>query len=316
MDIRVLPWKDVNSEELAQFSIQVRRQEGLAPESMTIDTILNAINWWMARNDSMPILAYVNNRLAGWLVFFSFLPTVATIGRWHPIVAPSPHKDEIAQQLLKASIDLAKSRNYTRLEAEVTGITPENEYGYEQNKKWYEAEGLSLSSEESRLERDLTQQPLPEPRFASDFQICPISDFTNDELQTPFFEMFDNSKDRFWLDQTPDQRKECFTFWFDRERPFVDEATGVLLNNNEIIGLTVVRPIQEVGMLGPIAILPQFRRQGLGRALMAYSFHGALKSGITLIQLEFDITNEPALRLYTELGFTHVHRLAIFATSL
>jgi ribosomal protein S18 acetylase RimI-like enzyme len=127
--------------------------------------------------------------------------------------------------------------------------------------------------------------------------------------------MFDNNKDRFWLDQTPDQRKECFTFWFDRERPFIDEATGVLLKDNEIIGLTVVRPIQEVGMLGPIAVTPEFRRQGLGRALMAYSFHGALKTGFMKIQLEFDITNEPALQLYTELGFTHVHRLVIFAIS-
>lgn len=315
MDIRILPWKDINQEELAQFSVEVRRQERLAPESMTTDTLLNAINWWMNRNDSTPILAFVNDRLVGWLVFFSFLPTIATIGRWHPIVTPSPQKDEIAQRLLEVSIDLAKSRHYSRLEAEVTGITPENEFGYEQNKRWYEAQGFAISSEESRLEKDLTQRPLPEPAFASEFQICPITQFSNDELQAPFFEMFDNSSDRFWLDQTPDQRKECFTFWFDRERPFVAEATGVLLKDNEIIGLTVVRPIQEVGMLGPIAVLPQYRRQGLGRALMAFSFLGTLKAGITRIQLEFDITNEPALRLYSELGFTHVHRLVIFAIS-
>jgi GNAT superfamily N-acetyltransferase len=316
MDIQILPWKDVNPTELAQFSVLVRRQEGLTPESMTIETQLNAINWWMNRNDSKPILAYIDDRLVGWLVFFSFLPTIATIGRWHPIVTQHSQKDEIAQQLLKTSIDLAKSRDYTRLEVEVTGITPENEYWYEQNRKWYEAQGLSLSSEESRLERDLTQSPLPKPALASEFQICPITQFTNDELQAPFFEMFDNSMDRFWLDQTPDQRKECFRFWFDRERPFVEKATGVLLKDKEIIGLTVVRLIQEVGMLGPVAITPHYRRQGLGRALMAFSFHGALKSGITTIQLEFDITNEPALQLYTELGFTHVHRLAIFAISL
>ena len=130
MDIRFPSWKDINLEELAQFSVQVRRQEGLAPESMTTDTLLKAIEWWTNRNDSTPIIAYVNERMVGWLVFFSFLPTIATIGRWHPIVAPSPLKDEIAQQLLKVSIDLAKSRHYSRLEAEVTGITPENEFGY------------------------------------------------------------------------------------------------------------------------------------------------------------------------------------------
>ena len=69
-------------------------------------------------------------------------------------------------------------------------------------------------------------------------------------------------------------------------------------------------------MLGPIAVLPQFRRRGLGRALMAYSFQGTLKSGISRMQLEFDITNKPALELYLALGFKHVHRLAIFAIAL
>jgi ribosomal protein S18 acetylase RimI-like enzyme len=82
------------------------------------------------------------------------------------------------------------------------------------------------------------------------------------------------------------------------------------------VGITVVRLIQEVGMLGPIAVGPRYRRQGLGRALMAYSIQGALKSGVTKMQLEFDITNEPAHKLYNELGFIPVHRLVLFTLSL
>ena len=128
--------------------------------------------------------------------------------------------------------------------------------------------------------------------------------------------MFDNSNDRFWLDQTPSERLEAFKFWFDRERPIVEDATAVLVKDQEIVGLTVVRPIQDVGMLGPIAILSKYRRQGLGRTLMEFSFRGTVESGFSKMQLEFDITNEPALNLYTELGFQHVHRLVIFVMNL
>jgi ribosomal protein S18 acetylase RimI-like enzyme len=41
-----------------------------------------------------------------------------------------------------------------------------------------------------------------------------------------------------------------------------------------------------------------------------------LKSGVTKMQLEFDITNEPAHKLYNELGFIPVHRLVLFTLSL
>ncbi len=316
MDIQIQPWKDVNSEELARFILETRREEGLATENITINTILTSIEWWANRTDSTPLIAYSDEQIVGWLVIFSFVPTIATLGRWHPIVKSGPDKDEIAQQLLKTSIAHVKRQHYGRLEAELTGITPDNESWYHHYARWYEAQGFNLSSEEARLEKDLTQQSLPEPKIPPGFELRPLEQVSNEVLQDPFFEMFDNSKDRFWLDQTPEQRVEAFKFWLDRERPFVEDATAVLVKGEEIVGLTIVRPIQEVGMLGPIAILPEFRQQGLGRSLMAVSFQGAKKNGIPKIQLEFDITNEPAFNLYTQLGFQHVHRLVIFAMAL
>ena len=316
MEVQILPWNEVNPKDLAHFTLQTRREEGLATESTTIDSLLNSIEWWQNRTGSTPIIAYSEEKIVGWLVLFSFVPTVATIGRWHPIVTPGPSKDRIALQLLKASREYAKEKQYGRLEAELTGITEDNKSWFQLYAKWYEDQGFRISSEEARLEKDLTQQSFPEPKFSNEFELQPITQFTNNELRAPFFEMFDNSKDRFWLDQSPEERLECYKFWFSRERPFVEDATAVLVKGEEIVGLTVVRPIQDIGMLGPIAILPKYRRQGLGRALMEVSFRGTVQNGFSKMQLEFDITNEPALQLYRELGFQHVHRLVIFAMAV
>jgi ribosomal protein S18 acetylase RimI-like enzyme len=316
MDIRIQTWDDVNPKEIAQFIFEARQQEGRLNEDITVDNYLSAIEWWKERANSAPISAYHENCMVGWLVFFSFVPRISTIGRWQPIIQPRPQKEEIVEQLLKATIIHAKQNNFERLEAELPGITPRTESWYEQYKSWYEAQGFYLASEEIRLEHDLTKKPLPKPVLPSGFQLVPLSQFTNNELEPSFFKMFDNSKDRFWLDQTRDQRVDCFNFWFDRKRPFVEEATAILLKGDRIVGLTVVRPVQEIGMLGPIGILPEYRRRGLGRILMAFSFHGAVKSGYSKIQLEFDVTNEPAFQLYKELGFKQVHRLALFALSL
>jgi ribosomal protein S18 acetylase RimI-like enzyme len=316
MDIRIHSWNDVSSEEIAQFSFKTRQQDDLIIETPSLDTFRNAITWWKNRSNSTPIIAYIGNQVVGWLVIFSFVPTTVTIGRWHPIVKPGPEQKKTSEQLLQKAIVHAKEQGFERFEAELTGITQDNETVYEVYREWYEAQGMYLATEEARLERDLTQEPLPEPAFPAEFQLYPISQFSNEELEAPFFEMFDESMDRFWLDQSVEQRKESYAFWFDRSRPFVDKATAVLLKGSEIVGLTIVRPIQEIGMLGPIAIKMKYRRQGLGRSLMAHSMQGALQSGIPKLQLEFDTTNKPALQLYTELGFTHVHCLALFALSL
>jgi ribosomal protein S18 acetylase RimI-like enzyme len=316
MEVRIHPWKDVNVEELARFSFQTRYKEGFPIGNITVDTYLTAIQWWINQSKSIPIIAYTNGQIAGWLVFFSFIPTTATIGRWHPIVKQVTKKDEIAMELLRASISHARAQSFEHLEAELTGITPETESWYQSYANWYESLGFYLSTEEARWEKDLKEDSFPAPVVSPELQLLPLDQFTNEDLEAPFFEMFNNSQDRFWLDQTPDQRRESFNFWFNRERPFVEEASGVLLRGDEVVGLTVVRPIQGAAMLGPIAVAPPYRQKGLGRTLMAHSFHGVRLRGIAKIQLEFDITNQPALKFYRRLGFKHIHRLAIFRLNL
>ena len=117
------------------------------------------------RTDSTPIIAYSGDTIVGWLVQFSFVPKIATIGRWHPVVQHGPDKDKIALQLLKTSKEYAKEKQYGRLEAELTGITEKNESWYHLYAKWYIAQGFRLSSEESRLEKDLTKQDFPKPQI-------------------------------------------------------------------------------------------------------------------------------------------------------
>ncbi len=316
MHVQVQSWDEVSSETLARFLFEVRQREGLFSESMTLDNYIRQIEWLSDRMNSVPIVAYANREIVGWLAFFSFVPKIGTIGRWHPIIKVDSQKEVIATKLLKASIAYAKNNGFDRFEVELTGITTQTEVIAQQYQGWYRAEGLYISAEEARLERDLTQEPWLTPTIPPEFQLVSLSNYSNDELQAPFFEMFDNSHDRFWLDQTEDQRLETFRFWFDRDRPFVNEATRVLVNDEQVVGLTVVRPVQEVGMLGPIAVLPQFRRQGLGRALLAFSMQGILASGFSKVQLEFDITNDPAFKLYNLMGFQPVHRLKIFVLNL
>jgi len=316
MHIRVQTWKEINKEQLAKYFFETRQQEGLLSESTTKETYLNYFEWAAARSDSVPIIAYSNDHITGWLGFFSFVPKICTIGRWHPVVKPGPQRERIARELLQSAVSHARAQGFERFEAELTEITPKTESHAQEYQGWFGDLGLSLATEEARLERELSQESLPPLDLPPGFEFIPLNEYTNEELQEPFFDMFDNSIDRFWLSQTAEQRVDQYKTWFNRERAFIDQATSVLVKDKEIIGVTVVVQVQDVGMLGPIGVVPRFRRQGLGRRLLGFSMRGTLASGFSKVQLEFDITNKPALALYDATGFQYVHGLRIFVMAL
>ena len=316
MHIRVQTWKEINKKKLAKFFQETRQQEDLLSDSTTMETYLNYFEWAAARSDSVPIVAYSNNHIIGWLGFFSFVPKICTIGRWHPVVTPGPQREKIARELLKSAVSHAREQGFERFEAELTQITPKTESHAQEYQGWFKNLGLSLATEEARLEHELSKESLPPVDIPPGFELVPLSEYTNEELQDPFFDMFDNSIDRFWLSQTVKQRVDQYKTWFNPERAFIDQATSILVKDKEIVGVTVVVQVQEAGMLGPIGVVPRFRRQGLGRGLLAFSMRGTLASGLSKVQLEFDITNKPAMALYEAMGFQHVHGLRIFAMAL
>jgi len=61
------------------------------------------------------------------------------------------------------------------------------------------------------------------------------------------------------------------------------------------------------GSIQNIAVLPAFRRLGLGRALVLRSLHGFARYGVLRVSLEVTAENTPAYLLYQRLGFRKIH---------
>lgn len=58
-----------------------------------------------------------------------------------------------------------------------------------------------------------------------------------------------------------------------------------------------------------IAVDPDFRRQGIGRRLLAEMIEAILKRGVNLVILEVRPSNKAAIKLYEKFGFEIVERL-------
>ena len=59
----------------------------------------------------------------------------------------------------------------------------------------------------------------------------------------------------------------------------------------------------DLGAIQNVAVLPDFRRRGLGETLVLKSLHGFRDAGLKQVTLEVTAENTPAVRLYEKLGF-------------
>jgi ribosomal protein S18 acetylase RimI-like enzyme len=75
------------------------------------------------------------------------------------------------------------------------------------------------------------------------------------------------------------------------------------LSEGQIVGIVQVGRRGDAGWIGGLAVLPAYRRRGIGRALMETATAAAFAAGIRTLSLEVLVSNEAALRLYEGLGW-------------
>ena len=102
----------------------------------------------------------------------------------------------------------------------------------------------------------------------------------------------------------------CFTTpWdirsFEYELGYKDTILKVAVLNNQIIGYVCVRTILDVTHILNLAVLPEFRRRGIGSMLLRDALNELkrLKPDINLITLEVRESNAAAIELYEKFGF-------------
>ena len=84
-----------------------------------------------------------------------------------------------------------------------------------------------------------------------------------------------------------------------------DRNTNVIvaLDNGRIIGFALMQYLEEEAHLLLFAVLPKYRRAGVGSALVFWLEKTALVAGIGTIQLEVRARNDGARSFYRRLGF-------------
>jgi mycothiol synthase len=113
------------------------------------------------------------------------------------------------------------------------------------------------------------------------------------------------------------------TFWDERrgvEReifPYDPSLWFVAMRAGEIAGFSLCERNGELGRVAELGVVPAFRGQGLGYALLTHSFHELRGRGATEVVLDVDAENvTSALRIYRKAGMTERPSFTIWGKTL
>jgi len=86
-------------------------------------------------------------------------------------------------------------------------------------------------------------------------------------------------------------------------------VAGLVQYSLECTEATPLKPARRFIAVATVQVAPPRRRQGIGRALMEHVHAWAREQNASHVELNVYEFNEPALRLYEELGYTTVSRM-------
>ncbi|MCL2751631.1 MAG: ribosomal protein S18-alanine N-acetyltransferase [Firmicutes bacterium] len=100
------------------------------------------------------------------------------------------------------------------------------------------------------------------------------------------------------------------------ERMFADElaAQGVFYlkasDGGRTVGFIGVRTVLDEANVNNIAVMPGYRRAGVGKRLIENAFGTLAEQGVKSVYLEVDTENTAAIGLYAGFGFVPVGKIA------
>jgi ribosomal protein S18 acetylase RimI-like enzyme len=309
LETEVRKFGEIDVQEVAKLTFDARQNSDLRNKMVTLEGMISELE--LGREDDKDkhvILARdASGRLKGWLSIYTGFPGIYFIGSWQPIIPEGRDQEDIASVLIERAIGFTEEAGVKRLEVLFDNLNDDLRNLCDRMGGWYENKGMHFTTEEIRMVADLKSLHVDEIPVPDEISAVSIAETTNSEMEQPFFETFLDGKDRLFLDLAQENQIIAFNWWFERARPFNEESSIVLKKGDDVVGFCIVRPGHQSASLGPFGIHPRYQGRGLGKALLAKSLGIMIGQDLRTVELEMDIDNTPAYKLYSGFGFESIH---------
>ncbi len=242
--------------------------------------------------------------IVGWIYYYVGFPLMSFIGGFLPLVDETRESEEIAISLIEASKRDIVENGRSRLEIELVLPTDEHRSYSERFIEWYRKCGFKLAAEEMHMKTDLSGIELPELNLPQGYTLKKFSEVSYEKLKDSGFRTLKDSKEGLFLSMNHAEQEVTLKYFFDKSKPYIDDASLTLEKDGEIIGFIITRMNDDdEPEIGPVGIVPEARGKGLATYLLVCILRNLKYSDATSVCLDTTITNFPAQGLYRRYGF-------------
>jgi ribosomal protein S18 acetylase RimI-like enzyme len=314
VEITINKFKDVDIPAIASFIFEATKGTVFHREDRTREWFEEAFRSRVNNENLLFVIARIEGKTVGALRVFVGFPEIVLAANWHPIIHHGDSREEIAIEIIQFCKEYLKENGFKRFEMNLGPIRQEHADVYKEYKSWCEKSGLYKANEEifMHVEIDNLQLHSAQPSLRDEFHIESIDNFANDYIESSVFESFLDGSDSSFAELTSIQQKAVFNHWFNRSRPFHRSAI-LVMKDEEVVGFNVVRVEEDSAQIGPIGVIPKYRRQGTAKAVLHETLKQLQEDGIKIVHLETDNGNDAAFDLYTKFGFKEQYTQQYFA---
>jgi ribosomal protein S18 acetylase RimI-like enzyme len=270
--------ENVDINKISEFIFRVQKNSGYLEKDTTLESTRKELEEVRDAYKFILYEAYESNQLIGLLLLFTNTPKFGLIWDWHPVVSPNTDKDKVATELIKECIIFAKDNDINRIEV-CFGIQKDNDIQrYREYLELYKALNFCHVIEEAEMELNLNGRNYKTIKFPGNFETKSIKDIEKSELYDSAFEIMNKSKDNMFLDLNEEQKWEVVKNYFKPSKQIIQDASFILTKGNKVIGYSIAKSSRfgmKKAIIASFGIIPNFRNQGLGDALIVRSLKEA-----------------------------------------
>lgn len=307
VDIIQHQWEDLDLNALANLTKSVFKLEGRGDYTLEqFESYLRNMNERFPQE--VAFLAIKEGSIVGWIGVERKTESIGELGRWFPFVIDIPDRNEIAKLLISEVLSYAIENGMKRLEISFD-ISDENIDAYNERCSWFGSLNWGLVEDTYYMNMD-TSEKIPEASIPEGFHLQQLLEIDDDTLYKCHYAAFTNSEAREFHDFTEDEKRQHFDKLYDRTQPINSKASVVLKHGDEITSMLLVVSREDEEHIAIVAVHPDYRGQGLAKAVLTAGIQEVRKQGANLVSIGVDTVNKPAVQLYKKYGFNVRSRLA------
>jgi ribosomal protein S18 acetylase RimI-like enzyme len=238
---------------------------------------------------------------------------IGLIQKWQPIVLPIINRMEVATALIEKSKEIIKSHSKSKMEIWMELADEHAQSMSVMYRNWYERCGFQLTSDEYNMEAthaDLSRISYSIPK---QIEVATMNSVPFKKLRDAVFEAFKDSKDQWVINQTEDEIRSIIRSWMKVEEVLHPCASIVFIENGKIIAFNGMQIQEDSVEVGPLGVIPSHRGKKLGRLLLLESVKRFQVKEIKKVILSVSTKNQPAIKIYSKLGFQTQFQTLIYS---